>query len=840
MLYSFTSNRHKLMVLLAMLFPLSILAQHVHEKMEVKWQVVKGNLGKADPVSSLTLYNRSDETISCENWSLWFNFMRAIAVGSVDEKFKIRHSNGDLYQLSFIDKKLVIPAKDSITITFTTNGILPNFTDAPSGLYLTYDGAEEKKAYKVKYSSESGKNSFRYDLSKLAEQYDANRLAETTASQQVIPSPLALQQGEGSYIISSGTVLWADPIFRKEEAYLRKFLNQTAGVQLPEKVSRKDDSHIKILNNPALGEEEYELIVTRDGISIKAGTAKGAFYAVQTIMSLSPAENWKLSSKKLEIPSVTIRDKPRFGYRGLMLDVARNFQSKESVKRIIDVMALYKLNTLHWHLNDDEGWRLEIPSLPELTEVGSVRSGSYPDGRSLQPSYGSGADATERAYYSVSDFKEVLRYAAERHIQVIPELETPGHARAAIKSMEARYNKYMLLGQQQEAEKYLLHDREDRSEYISAQRWNDNVMNVALPSVYQFISTVLDDIKSIYKEAGIPLKKVHLGGDEVPRGVWEKSPKIARLCDSLKLRSVHEVWPYYIKQIAALCKAKDLELAGWEEMGMVNKGTGMVVNPQLADAGIQLDVWNNLAGGGQEDLAYKLANAGYKVVYTSANNFYFDLAWKDTFHEPGHTWAGFTNINKSYSFLPENYFLNIFYTNAGNRLAAGYFDKKEALTEKGKHNLVGIKGAVWTEKIQDLERLEYMLLPRLIALAERAWATKPAWESGTAFNHKDASVDYARFMKKMGSADLPKLEILNDGYSYRLPALGLKVQEGRVLCNTEYPGFDVYYTTDGTEPALISNKYSRSFIPDPTKTYKFNIVTSGGRSGETVSLKFNQ
>ncbi|WP_256012222.1 family 20 glycosylhydrolase [Desertivirga xinjiangensis] len=840
MLYSFTSNRHKLMVLLAMLFSLSSLAQDVHEKMEVRWQVVKGDPGKPDTVSSLTLYNRSDETISCENWSLWFNFMRAIAIGSVDERFKIRHSNGDLYQLSFIDKKLVIPAKDSITISFTTNGILPNFTDAPSGLYVTYDGAEEKKAYKVKYSSESGKNSMGYALSRLAEQYDANQLAETAARQQVTPSPLALQQGEGSYIITSRTLLWADPVFRKEETYLRKFLNQTAGVQLPEKASRKDGSHIKILNNPALGEEEYELLVNRNGISIKAGTAKGAFYAVQTIMSLSTAGNWKLNSKKLEIPSVTIRDKPRFGYRGLMLDVARNFQTKESVKRIIDVMALYKLNTLHWHLNDDEGWRLEIPSLPELTEVGSVRSGSYPDGKSLQPSYGSGADATEKAYYSVSDFKEVLKYAAERHIQVITELETPGHARAAIKSMEARYNKYMLLGNKQEAEKYLLHDIKDKSEYVSAQRWNDNVMNVALPSVYRFISTVLDDIKSICEEAGIPLKKVHLGGDEVPRGVWEKSPEIARLCDSLKLESVHEVWPYYIRKIADLCKAKDLELAGWEEMGMVNNGKGMTTNPQLVDAGIQLDVWNNLAGGGQEDLAYKLANAGYKVVFTSANNFYFDLAWKDTFDEPGHTWAGFTNLRKSYSFLPENYFLNISYTNAENKLAEGYFNKKEALTEEGKRNLIGIKGAVWTEKIQDQERLEYMLLPRLIALAERAWAVKPAWESGATFNHEDATMDYARFMKQLSSADLPKLDILNGGYSYRLPALGLKIQEGLVLCNTEYPGFDIYYTTDGTQPGLSSNKYSRPFLPDTTKTYKFNIVTGGGRSGDTVSLKFNQ
>ena len=841
MLYcSFKKDRHKVIFcLLIFLSCLPALAQDVHEKLEVKWQVEKGSFGKRNPVSNLILYNSSKETIPCENWSLWFNFMRSIATESLDQRFKIAHKNGDLYQLSFIDKKLVIAANDSITVRFRTNGVLPNFTDAPSGLFLTYNAEADKKAHHVRYTPLTDKYAFENDLGKLTEQYESNQLVKGDVSQLVIPSPSALQQGEGSYVISPESILWVDPVFAKEGTHLRDFLKKTSGILLQEKIGSKQNSDIKILYTEALGDEEYELVVNSSGILIKARTATGAFYAVQTIKALSSHENWDINSKKIEIASLTIKDKPRFGYRGLMLDVARNFQDKETVLRIIDVMSMYKLNTLHLHLNDDEGWRLEIPSLPELTEAGSVRSGTYRDGKSLQPAYGSGPNATKHAYFSINDFKEILIYAHDRHIQVIPELETPGHARAAIRSMEGRYNKYMAMGNKEEAEKYLLHDKDDKSEYVSAQRWNDNVMNVAMPSVYRFISTVLDDLKGIYKQAGVPLKKVHLGGDEVPRGVWEKSPKITTLRDSLKLSSVYEVWPYYIRRIANLCKDKDLELAGWEEMGMINKGKGMVTNSALVNTDIQLDVWNNIAGGGQEDLAYKLANAGYKVVYTSANNFYFDLAWKNTFDEPGHTWAGFTDIKKSYSFLPENYFANTFQNSTGNKLAEGYFDTKEVLTEKGKRNLIGIKGAVWTEKVPNRERLEYMLMPRLIALAERAWAIKPSWESAEIFNQEEFSDGYARFMKKMGTQELQKLNILNDGYLYRLPALGIKVQNGRALCNTEYPGFDIYYTTDGTEPGLQSNRYAGPFSPDTTKTYKFNIVTRKGRRGETVTLKFN-
>src|SRR5690606_26757551 len=310
------------------------------------------------------------------------------------------------------------------------------------------------------------------------------------------------------------------------------------------------------------------------------------------------------------LPLVDMMDEPRYAYRGFMLHSARNFRPKEVVLKYFDLMGKYKLNVFHFHFIEDEAWRIEIPGLPELTEVGARRSPLFHLGNALQPAYGSGIDET-KYYLSRADFIEILKYAKEKHIQVVPEIETPGHARASIKAMEYRYNKYMLAGDKTAAEEYLLHDLDDKSEYNTAQNFGDNVLNPALPSVYRFLDKVLTEFISMYAEAGVPFEKVSLGGDEVPPGVWEKSTKIKALMDKEGMTSVHQVWTYYISKINELCISKGLQMAGWEEIGMVNKGSGMVVNPDMPNKqNMQLDVWNNIIGGGQDDLVYKLANAG--------------------------------------------------------------------------------------------------------------------------------------------------------------------------------------------------------------------------------------
>lgn len=646
--------RYKLLVIVLLFCSLRGMSDAIHEIIEVKWDLIDTETGKANPVSRLTIINPTDKPISCNDWSIWFNYMRRIDPLSVDKRFSITHKNGDLYRLGFEEANLFIPAKGKLEINYVTKGLVPNFTDVPSGLYVLNEKTNETNNIR-NYDINTDVFTPAQQKIKLAAQYDINNKNLGGEKQLIIPTPQTLQLKTGKgFVLSGSTSLIFQPQFEKEAGRIKEFFKSTLGIDLSP--VKNNGSVVSFVLDKNLGAESYKIEIQSNKLEIKASGTAGAFYAIQSIKSLISANQWKKSSSVV-LPELSINDSPRFGYRGVSIDVARNFHDKSAIFRIIDAMAMYKLNKLHMHLIDDEGWRLEIKSIPELTEVGSRRSAGYSTGLSLQPSYGSGAIASKNQYYTEEDFIEILRYAKENHIEVVTEIETPGHSRAAIKSMQARYQKYLALGNIAEAERYLLNDPLDLSIYSSAQYWSDNVMNVGMPSTYRFISTVIDEVKLMYKKAGLEMKQIHLGGDEVPRGSWEKSPKIKSLMDSLKMTSVYEVWPYYISRISDLCKEKGLTLAGWEEMGMKNDGKGMKVNPALANRGIRLDVWNNIVGGGQEDLAYKLANAGYPVVYTSASNLYFDLAWRNVFDEPGHTWAGFIDLYKAYSFLPTNFSL---------------------------------------------------------------------------------------------------------------------------------------------------------------------------------------
>jgi hexosaminidase len=255
-----------------------------------------------------------------------------------------------------------------------------------------------------------------------------------------------------------------------------------------------------------------------------------------------------------------------------MLDVGRNFQPKSEIFKVLDVMALYKLNVFHMHLTEDEGWRLEIPSLPELTEVGAKRGHTLDAKHFLPPSHGSGGEVenkTGTGYYTRADFIEILKYADKLHIMVVPEIESPGHARAAIKSMNARYDRLMAEGKKAEAERYLLYDPNDKSQYSSNQYWTDNIIDVSLPSTYNFIETVINDIVSMYKDAGAPLKTINFGGDEVPAHVWEQSPAyLALKASHPEIQSTADLWYYFYGRVNQLVKARGLYLSGWEEMAL--------------------------------------------------------------------------------------------------------------------------------------------------------------------------------------------------------------------------------------------------------------------------------
>jgi hexosaminidase len=590
--------------------------------------------------------------------------------------------------------------------------------------------------------------------------------------------------------------------------------------------------------------EAYELTVTQEGVTIAAGDRAGAFYGIQSLLMLIPPDAGKARVASLTVATVEVKDTPRFGFRSLFVDVARNFQTKDQIKRLLDLMALYKLNVLHFHLNEDEGWRLEIPSLPELTAVGSKRGHTTDNKTHLQPSYGSGPDVKNlygTGYYTKSDFVEILRYASDRHISIIPEVETPGHARAAVKSMAARYEKFMKEGNKSEAERYLLHDPEDKSVYRSVQGWNDNVMNVALPSTYNFIERVTDDIIAMYREANAPLTTIHFGGDEVPAGVWEKSPAVLQLMkEKPALKSVDDLWYYYYGKVNEILKERGLFLSGWEEIAMrktiLDGNKHMIPNPDFAGEHFQVNVWNNVLGWGAEDLAYKLANAGYNVVLSCVSNLYFDMAYYKDFDEPGYYWGSFTDVDKPFYFIPYDYFKNSKEDRYGNALDRSVFTGKERLTDYGKSNIVGIQGLIWSETIQGPQSLEYKILPKLLGLAERAWAADPAWAT-----EKDAvkaeqlyNEAWSVFANTLGKRELPRLDYYREGFNYRVPLPGAIVENGKVKANIQLPGLFIRYTSDGKEPTLKSKLYTAPI--SEYGTIKLKAFTTKGRGGRTTTV----
>ncbi|MHC2992133.1 beta-N-acetylhexosaminidase, partial [Pontibacter sp. HJ8] len=543
------------------------------------------------------------------------------------------------------------------------------------------------------------------------------------------------------------------------------------------------------------------------------------------------------------IPAVTVSDAPRFGHRAFMMDVGRNFQPKEQVLKTLDLMGLYKLNVLHFHLNEDEGWRLEIPGLPELTEVGAKRGHTQDNKKNLQPSYGSGPDVENKigsGHYTRADFIEILKYAKDRHIRVIPEIETPGHARAAIKSMDARYDRLMKEGKKQAAEQYLLRDLEDKSVYRSVQNWDDNVINVALPSTYAFLEKVVDETLKMYKEAGAPIDMIHFGGDEVPPGVWEKSPAVQALMKSNpEIKSTDDLWYYYFGKVNDLLKARKLNLYGWEEIGLrktqVNGKNVYVPNPDFADENFHVDVWNNLTGN--EDLAYKMANAGYKVVLTNVTNFYLDLSYQKAFEESGLNWGGYLDLDKPFYFIPLDYYKNV-KVNANNEPAdLTVFEGKERLTEAGRKNIIGLQAPLWSEMVTSPAQFEYMLLPKLLGLAERAWSKDPAWatEADNAKSEALYNQAWTEFVNVLSKRELPRLDHYAGGFRYRIPTAGAVVENGRIVANVQLPGMVIRYTTDGSEPTQKSKAYKE---PIASKgTVKLRVFNRAGRGGRTVTVE---
>lgn len=823
------------------------------QNLEVKWEIIRNNdQGKPQFLSALTIINHDQNSIPTNGWKLYFNFQRVIVPASVSGPVKIEWLNGDLFRLFPKADFKALKQGDSLRTEFVSADWVVNFTDAPAGFYWIDDKNPEKtipvKNVMVVPSTKPEQFSRNptdqvpvitsdavFNQNKLITDIPAEKLSP------IFPTPVNYRLTNTSFLLNANVQIKVDAVFTEEKSYLQKELKGIFGQAAKQSFITNS---IFLTVNKALAPEAYELKIAANQITISASNGAGVFYGIQSLKSMFPAEAWSGKMPAITLPGIEVNDAPRFGYRGLSIDVARNFQSKKELLKVIDLISLYKLNTLHLHLNDDEGWRLEIPSLPELTEVGSKRGHSLDSKENLPPAYGSGPDVNNpygSGFYSKAEFIEILKYAKERHISIIPEIETPGHARAAIKSMDARYQKLLLAGKKADAERYLLHDLNDKSVYSSVQHWSDNVMDVSLSSTYNFIEIIADEVISMYREAGAPLQTIHFGGDEVPAGVWQKSPSCQKLMASNpKVKNTDDLWYYYFDKVNQILKKRNLYVSAWEEAALrktIIKGVKTAIpNPDFAHENFHMYVWNNVIGWGAEDLAYKLANAGYPVILGNVSNLYFDMAYQKAFDEPGYYWGGYLDVDKPFKFIPYNYFKNSTETAFGKPISQSFFATKEALTAQGKANIVGIQGLLWSETVKGPERMEYMILPKLFGLAERVWAKDPEWatEPDSAKSKVLYNQAWSAFANILGKKELSRLSYLDGEFNYRIPTAGVLVENGMVKANVQFPGMVIRYTTDATEPTASSPVYTQ---PISNKgTLKFRIFNTLGRGGRSVSI----
>jgi hexosaminidase len=636
----------------------------------------------------------------------------------------------------------------------------------------------------------------------------------------VLPTPLKEIYSGERIVLDKNVKIFHREGLEKEAGYLAQLLEQLTGSPtLVTAVEKRGPNTISLVKDgkSIKDSEAYQLSITPDeGVVITGGGDAGVFYGIQTLLSMLPPEAWSGNAGTLSIMAGMVMDRPAFAYRGFHLDIARNFIEPEDIKKLIDVMAYYKLNKLHLHLTDDEGWRLEIPSIPELTRLGANRGHTVDESDHLIPAYGSGPDPKAESnhgsgYLSRKTYIELLQYADNRHIEVIPEINFPGHARAAIYSMEARYERLLKEGKKEEAEFYRLIDPEDASKYSSAQIFNDNVVCVCIEGPYRLYEKVVEEISDMYREADLTLTTMHTGGDEVPRGCWTASPICqAFLEEHPEIGETENLQAYFGERLFEILKSKGLMMAGWEEVAMKRNEEGRwIPNPKFVGEDILPYVWNSLDDN--LDLGNRLANAGFPVVLCNVNNFYFDLAYTHHPEEPGQHWGGFVNTRSAFDFIP----YDVFKSTLSDKYGHPYdpetdFKGMERLKLDSYNNVIGLQAELWSETLKGGTMAEYYYLPKLIGFAERAWGGQAPWGIISDLDDRMAAMDkdWNRFANMVGQREMPRLDYLFGGYNYRLPPPGGLIREGKLYANIDFPGLTIRYTTDGSEPDASSKVYT--------------------------------
>lgn len=559
--------------------------------------------------------------------------------------------------------------------------------------------------------------------------------------------------------------------------------------------------------DPGLPHEAYTLRVTPDAAVICAAGEAGHRYGSVTLLALVSPDGTRL-------PEVAIADAPRFRHRGFMADIARNFVGPECLLRLLDAMAAVKLNVLHLHLSEDEAWRLEIPGLPELTEIGGHRGYTVDEGDVLLPQLGAGPNGgtSGSGFLTRSDYVQIVRAAALRGITVVPEIDVPGHSRAAVVSMEARYHRLRAAGETESvAAEFRLVDPDDTSRLLTVQRYDrKSLVNPAVPGVMKFVRHVMAAVRDMHAEAGVPLRHWHFGGDEAMNRLlwpgydqaavgpqdkpWAASPAALRLVDEGRIRSVDDLAEVIASDIADVAAEMGMEgLMAWQDGVETFKDAASLHVPVTAF------VWVPLSDGGIEKLA-ELGSHGFGLVAAIPDFLYFDHPHEVHGDERGAAWATrYIDEFRAFSMPPENL------AQAAETVVDRLGRSMQIVTPEEPPALIGIEAALWTETVRGPVQFEQMAFPRLFSAAERAWH-RASWEldpePGRVFGPGSESVavgeleaDWARFAEVVGTRLLPMLDSL--GIGYRVPPPGAIREGDSVTVSTAFPGLDVQVSSDG-------------------------------------------
>ncbi|MFV0565132.1 MAG: beta-N-acetylhexosaminidase [Flavobacteriaceae bacterium] len=523
-----------------------------------------------------------------------------------------------------------------------------------------------------------------------------NKYAEIVNAEtdyQIIPKPVSLNIENGRFLVNNKTAVQAPDDLKLEATYLSEMLSLASG--FPVSCNNSSGSIVLKIDNSITNDEGYKLSVNYKTIEISGKTGKGVFYGIQSLRQLLPASAEKGAVEgELTIPAVVIEDSPRYGYRGMHLDVSRYFYPVDFVKKYIDLIALHKMNTFHWHLTDDQGWRIEIKKYPKLTEVGAFRNGTlighYPGEGNDQTPYG--------GFYTQEDVKDVVAYAAERHVTVIPEIEMPGHASAAI----AAYPYLSCFPEKNTVDRSDMLSEKSKALQAAGtpkvvyESWGvvSDVFCAGKDETFALLEGVLEEVMPLF-----PSAYIHIGGDECPKTNWKACPHCQKRIKELGLKDEHELQSYFVQRMEKFVNSKGKKIIGWDE---ILEG-GLAPNATVMS-------WRGIKGG------IEAAKQKHDVIMTPTNFCYFDYYQSEDKENEPMAICCYIPVEKVYGFDPT----------------------PEALAPDEQKHILGAQGNLWTEYISASDYVEYMALPRMTALSEVVWTQKEQknWDDfKTRLNH---------------------------------------------------------------------------------------------------------